>query len=160
MSLSLGSRFWGSCNAVILTLPDRGVANAFVVAGDTDLMLAHSFREFPRSKTLTLYLVACDGWRPFTRTFFSSGDALPLSFFPVFFFTRCTRRWWLIFLGVLFPCATRSCIVLMSKECSVRFIHRLWDWVVLVTYIGSVSTIRRNEFLEARLNFPNTRILL
>lgn len=81
MSLSLGSRFWGSCNAVILTLPDRGVANAFVVAGDTDLMLAHSFREFPRSKTLTLYLVACDGWRPFTRTFFSSGDALPLSFF-------------------------------------------------------------------------------
>lgn len=51
-------------------------------------MLAHSFREFPRPKTLTLYLVACDGWRLFTRTFFSSGDALPLSFFlfPVSFF--------------------------------------------------------------------------
>lgn len=133
----------------------------FVVAGDTDLMLAHSFREFPRPKTLTLYLVACDGWRPFIRTFFSSGDALPLSFFfRCFFFTRCTRRWWLIFLGVLFPCATRSCIVLMSKKRSVRFIHRLWDLVILVTYIGSVSTIRRNEFLETRLNFSDTRILL
>lgn len=144
-----------------MTSADRGVANAFAVAGNTDLILAHSFREFPRPKTLTLYLVACDSLRLFTRTFFSSGDALPLLFFPGVFFHSLYPALVVDFLGVLFPCATCSCIVLMSKRRSrVRFIHRLWDLVILVTYIGSVSTIRRNEFLEARLSFSDIRIIL
>lgn len=66
-------------------------------------MLAHSFREFPRPKTLTLYLLLVMV-RGHLQERLSLAVMLCRSFFSFgVLFTR-TRRWWLVFLGVLFMC--------------------------------------------------------